>query len=113
MTPRSARLFAPIEITLKHMGKLPATTMGHNWVLTKDADAAGVVNDGLVAGINNNYVKPGDMRVLAHTALVGGGGLVTLKFPTSLLKKGEGCTYECTFPGHSVLMRGKLVIVYD
>jgi azurin len=45
--------------------------MGHNWVLAKDADAAGIVNDGLAASINNNYVKPGDARVIAHIVIVG------------------------------------------
>jgi azurin len=100
---------AQVELTLKHTGKLPAATMGHNWVLTKDADAAGVANDGLAAGINNNHVKPGDTRVIAHTAVVGGGQSVTIKFPMSLLKKGEGYTYECTFPGHNALMHGKLI----
>ena len=100
---------AYVELTLKHTGKLPQATMGHNWVLTKDSDATGVAKDGLAAGIINNYVKPGDTRVVAHTAVVGGGQSVTIKFSTSLLRKGEGYTYECTFPGHSTLMHGKLV----
>lgn len=99
---------AEVEITLTHTGKLPATATGHNWVLIKEADAAEVARDGIAAGINNNYVKPGDSRVIAHTAVAGGGQSVTIKFPTSLLKKGVGYTYECTFPGHDALMHGKL-----
>lgn len=100
---------AQVELTLRHTGKLPSATMGHNWVLTKDSDAAGVAKDGLIAGIKSDYVKPGDTRVIAHTAVVGGGQSVTIKFSTSLLRKGEGYTFECTFPGHSALMHGKLV----
>jgi len=100
---------AQLKLTLKHTGKLAATIMGHNWVLTKDADAVDVAKDGLAAGVNNNHLKPGDSRVIAHTAVVGGGQSVTITFPTSLLKKGESYTYECTFPGHYLLMHGKLI----
>src|SRR5262245_7486660 len=45
-----------IELTLKHIGKLPAQAMGHNWVLTKTADAAAVANAGLSAGIKANHI---------------------------------------------------------
>jgi azurin len=100
---------AQVELTLKHTGKLPAAAMGHNWVLVRDADAMGVANDGLAAGIKNNHVKPGDKRVIASTPVVGGGQSATIRFPTTLLKKGEGYTFECTFPGHNALMKGKLI----
>jgi len=96
-----------IELTLKHIGKLPAASMGHNWVLSKSADAMAVGNDGLSAGLPANYVKPGDKRVIAHTKVVGGGESDTIKIPASALKKGEDYSYECTFPGHSALMKGK------
>lgn len=96
-----------IELTLKHIGKLPAASMGHNWVLTRTADAMAVGNDGLGAGLPANYVKPGDKRVIAHTKVVGGGESDTIKIPASALKKGEDYSYECTFPGHSALMKGK------
>jgi azurin len=95
-----------IEVTLKHVGKLAAPVMGHNWVLTKTADAAAVASAGLTAGIKNNHVPAGDKRVLAHTKVVGGGESDTVKFPASVLKKGESYTFECTFPGHSSIMKG-------
>src|SRR5215510_4963659 len=62
-----------VELTLKHAGKYPANVMGHNWVLTKTADAAGTANDGMGAGAPKNYVKDGDARVIAHTKVIGGG----------------------------------------
>jgi azurin len=97
-----------VELTLKHIGKLPAQAMGHNWVLTKPADAAAVATAGLPAGIKNNYVPADDKRVIAHTKVVGGGESDTIKFPTSALKKGESYAYECTFPGHNSIMKGVL-----
>jgi azurin len=96
-----------IEVTLKHSGKLPAASMGHNWVLTNTADVNGVSNDGLGAGLAAQYVKAGDKRVIAHTKVIGGGQSDTVTFPTSALKKGGDYTFICTFPGHSALMKGK------
>ena len=68
--PATCKTFA---VTLKHVGKLPKTAMGHNWVLAHSTDEAGVVADGLKAGAANSYEKPNDTRVIAHTKLVGGG----------------------------------------
>ena len=56
-----------VELTLTHTGKLPAQSMGHDWVLVKAEDLAAVANDGLTAGLANGYVKAGDTRVIAHT----------------------------------------------
>ena len=95
-----------VELTLTHTGKLPAAVMGHNWVLTKTADCAAVANDGMGAGLANDYIKKGDTRVIAHTKIVGGGQSTSVTFPTSPLKKGESYTLFCSFPGHYALMKG-------
>jgi azurin len=95
-----------VEVTLKHAGKLPAQAMGHNWVLAKTSDLSGVAGDGMGAGLPNDYIKQGDARVLAHTKVVGGGQSATVKFSTSVLKKGEAYSFFCTFPGHSTMMKG-------
>jgi azurin len=97
-----------VELTLKHTGKLPAQAMGHNWVLVKTPDVAGVSSDGIGAGFANDHVKKGDARVIAHTKIVGGGQSTSITFPTSALKKGESYSYFCSFPGHSALMKGTL-----
>ena len=97
-----------VELTLKHAGKLPAQAMGHNWVLTKTADVAGVANDGMGAGLPKDYIKAGDTRVIAHTKVVGGGQTTSVTFPVSKLTKGGAYTYFCSFPGHSAIMKGTL-----
>jgi azurin len=97
-----------VELTLKHSGKLATQVMGHNWVLTKTPDVAGVANDGMGAGLAKQYIKAGDTRVLAHTKVVGGGQSDTITFPTSKLTKGGAYTYFCSFPGHSAVMKGTL-----
>lgn len=100
------------SVTLKHTGKLPATAMGHNFVLGRDADIAGIAADGMKAGAAANFVKPGDRRVIASSAVVGGGQSATVVIPVDRLKTGEAYTYICSFPGHFVIMRGTLVLMH-
>jgi len=99
-----------VEVTLKHTGKLAAQIMGHNWVLAKTADMAGIANDGMSASVADSHLKPGDARVIAHTKIVGGGESTSVTFKTSLLKKGEAYSYFCSFPGHWSVMRGTFKI---
>ncbi len=95
-----------VQLTLRHGGKLPKEAMGHNWVLVKAADLSAVANAGMAAGLQNNYIAPGDKQVLAATKVVGGGESTTVTFPVSILKKGEPYMYLCTYPGHNSSMRG-------
>jgi len=97
-----------VELTLTHGGKLPKEAMGHNWVLVNTPDLSAVANAGMSAGIANNYLAPGDKKVLASTKIVGGGETTTVTFATSILKKGGAYSYLCTFPGHNSAMRGVL-----
>ncbi|HYX73203.1 MAG TPA: azurin [Steroidobacteraceae bacterium] len=95
-----------VTLTLHHAGKLPREAMGHNWVLVNAADLSVVANAGMAAGLADDYVQPGDKRVIAHTKTIGGGQSTSVTFPTSALKPGGDYRYLCTFPGHNALMRG-------
>jgi azurin len=97
-----------ITVTLHHSGKLPKEAMGHDWVLVSAADVTAVANAGMGAGLANDYVAPGDKRVLAHTKVIGGGESTSVTFPASILKPGGAYKYLCTFPGHYALMNGTL-----
>jgi azurin len=96
-----------ITLTLKHTGKLPKQAMGHNWVLVNASDLTAVANAGMGAGLQSDYLPPGDKRVLAHTKIIGGGQSDTTTFSTAALKAGGDYSFLCTFPGHNALMRGK------
>ena len=98
-----------VQLTLKHIGKLPKEAMGHNWVLVKAADLTAVANAGMSAGPANSYIQAGDKRVIAHTKTIGGGESDTITFSTAGLA-GESLMYLCTFPGHNALMRGTLKV---
>ncbi|MNP84385.1 Azurin [compost metagenome] len=52
----------------------------------------------------------GDARVIAATTLVGGGQKTKVTFPGKKLMAGGDYTFFCSFPGHSMLMKGKLTV---
>ncbi|HEQ0007251.1 TPA: azurin [Pseudomonas aeruginosa] len=97
-------------VNLSHPGNLPKNVMGHNWVLSTAADMQGVVTDGMASGLDKDYLKPDDSRVIAHTKLIGLGEKDSVTFDVSKLKEGEQYMFFCTFPGHSALMKGTLTL---
>ncbi|MCV6624428.1 azurin [uncultured Pseudoteredinibacter sp.] len=99
-----------VTVKLKHVGKLPAASMGHNWVLAKTADVAPLATAGMSAGAANSYLPAGDARVLAATKVIGGGEETEVKFDLSKLEKGGDYSFFCSFPGHWAIMKGKFVI---
>ncbi len=100
------------EFTVKlvHTGKLPKAAMGHNVVITKTADKQAVAQDATTAGPANDYIKPNDDRVIAHTNLLGGGEEDSVTFKTADLEAGGDYTFFCSFPGHWAIMTGKVVV---
>lgn len=106
--PQSCKQFT---VKLRHTGKLPKAAMGHNWVLSRTPDYQGAAADGIAAGLEKNYVKAGDPRVIASTRIIGGGETASVTFDTAKLKAGEAYTFFCSFPGHSGVMKGALSLV--
>lgn len=99
-----------ITINLEHPGKLPVTSMGHNVVISKTGDIAGIESSGIKAGAANGYLQSGDARVLAATKLIGGGEKTSVSFSGKKLTAGGDYSFFCSFPGHSSLMKGKLIV---
>lgn len=98
-----------VKLTLRHTGTLAASAMGHNWVLTRSADHQPVAMAGMRMTLADSYLPNGDARVLAHTPVIGGGQSSTITFSTAKLRKGEGYTFFCSFPGHFAMMKGRFV----
>ena len=98
-----------VDLTLRHTGKLAATAMGHNWVLTQAADYQPVALAGMRMTLADSYLPKKDPRVLAHTAVIGGGQSTSVTFPTAALRKGGDYTFFCSFPGHFAMMKGRFV----
>ena len=99
-----------IRIELTNIGKLPAAAMSHNWVLLK----SGVSEEDLIAfatACSQNpptYFAADTDLVLAHTKMLGPGASDSIEF---LAPATPGVhEFLCTFPGHYVMMRGKLIV---
>lgn len=99
-----------VSVTVKHSGSMAKQVMGHNWVLAKTADMAGINEDGMKAGLDANYLKADDTRVIAHTKVIGPTESDTVKFKIKDLAPDSDLTYFCSFPGHSAIMKGKFII---
>ena len=89
------------EVTLQFRNVSKAQP--HNWVLVENGTKDDVTADGIESGEDNDYVTPGDERVLAQTGLLAGKetGKVTFTVPPA-------GTYQfvCTFPAHNITMFG-------
>jgi len=100
---------AEVTINLIHVGQLPANVMGHNWVLTATGDYMTVAGAAQAAG-PPEYLPQGDARIIAATAMIGGGEEASVTFDLAGLEPGGDYTYFCSFPGHNVLMNGRFIV---
>ena len=105
--PQSCKNFT---VNFKHIGKMAKKAMGHNWVLVETKDVNAVAADGVKAGLENDYIKKGDSRIIASTKMIGSGEQTSVSFDVSKLAAGKTYAFFCTFPGHSGLMRGTLTL---
>ena len=99
----SASSGAEVTITFDN----PSANNQHNLVIVENGTKDAVATDGTAAGPANDWVAPGDSRVIANTALInpGGSGDVTFTAPAA-------GTYQfvCTFPGHNFTIFGDLIV---
>lgn len=102
------------EITLINETGLPKASFGHNLVVSKAADMKAVGDEGIKAGLQNDYLKRDD-KVIAATKLLGGtekkDNEDTITLDVSKLSADESYKFFCTFPGHIAMMQGDLELV--
>ncbi len=106
--PKSCKAFT---INLKAQGTMAKTVMGHNIVITKEADKEGVIEDGGTAGAASNYLKAKDARVVAGSSVIGGGESTSVKFKVKKLNAKDKYVFFCSFPGHGAIMKGVVNLV--
>lgn len=99
---------AQFTINLKHVGTMPVAAMGHNVVVAKEADMAGIAADG--SAVTPDHVKAGDTRLIAQTKMIGGGESTSVTFDVAKVKDGGPFKFFCSFPGHLTLMQGSLEV---
>jgi azurin len=85
----------------------PSAVNTHNLVIVEAGTKDLVAADGSAAGPTNNWVLPGDSRVIANTILAGPGESAEVTFTAP-----APGTYQfvCTFPGHNFTMFGEFVV---
>jgi len=106
----NARPNERLRVVLKAIGTMPKMAMAHNFVLlTKDASPLEVNNAALTAR-ETDFVPPSMKdKIIASTALAGGGETVEVTFAAPA--KPGTYTYLCTFPGHFTAgMKGDLIV---
>ncbi|MDP8566691.1 azurin [Methylophilus aquaticus] len=106
--PKSCKAFS---IHLKHTGTMSKNIMGHNLVVSKQTDQQPVLQDGMKAGASQSFVKPQDVRVLAFTALIGGGEQASTTFSPAKLEVTANYVFFCSFPGHASVMKGAIKLI--
>ncbi|MDG1063983.1 MAG: plastocyanin/azurin family copper-binding protein [Flavobacteriaceae bacterium] len=98
----------PIKLTFRHVGKIEKRIMGHNFVLLKEGtNIVAFANQAAAAGAPTDWIPNEGAEVIAHTKMLGGGqsDMITFDAP-------EPGVYDfiCSFPGHSSMMRGQLIV---
>lgn len=99
---------AKVKLTLKHIGKMKKEVMGHNFVLLKKGVDGKKFTAASATAKATDYIPPkmkGD--VIAHTKTLGGGESATITFDAPAPGSYE---FLCSFPGHYLLMNGKLIV---
>ena len=96
-----------VRLTLKHVGEMEKSVMGHNWVLLTEGTAINDFGQKAVKAKDNDYIPEDTDAVIANTKMIGGGEEVTIEFEAP--ETGE-YDFICSFPGHYSVMKGKFIV---
>lgn len=97
-----------VKLTLKHVGEMSVTQMGHNWVLLEQGTDIMEFGQKAATAKERGYIPESEEnKVIVFTDILGGGEEDTIEFEAPA--KG---TYDfiCSFPGHVSLMKGKFIV---
>lgn len=99
-----------LQITIKHTGKIPKTSMAHNIVVLKPGSSIPMVAAKCNQAKDKDYIADdADTKaaIVVHSRLLGPGESHTIQFTPS--EAGE-YPFFCTFPGHFGEMSGVIVV---
>ena len=96
-----------VRLTLKHVGEMEKSVMGHNWVLLKQGTVINEFGQKAVQAKDNDYIPEGTDAVITHTKMIGGGEEVTIEFEAPAAGEYD---FICSFPGHYSVMNGKFIV---
>lgn len=96
-----------ITLILTHTGKMPKSTMGHNFVLLQRDVAVNDFANEAAKFQKNDFIPEDQSQIIAHTKMLGGGESDTITFDAP---SAGVYNYLCSFTGHSAIMRGKFIV---
>jgi azurin len=98
-----------VKLTLKHVGQMPAESMGHNWVLLKPGTNKTTFGSASVSAKETEYI-PESLKdqVIVYTKTIGGGEETTIEFAAPKVGYYD---FICSFPGHYGVMQGSFVVL--
>jgi azurin len=109
MTTISAKPGEALTVKLTNKGTMPKMAMGHNFVLfKKGVDLQAFAADSVTAGQTDYIPVKYKAQIIANTKILGPGESAEVSFTAP--KEAGSYTYICSFPGHSVTMKGTLVV---
>jgi len=100
----------PMEITLKHIGKIPKASMSHNLVILKPGSMVAMISAKCGQAKDNNYIATDaetKAAILAFAPQLGPGESHVIKFTP---KEAGEYPFLCTFPGHFGEMNGVISV---
>jgi len=97
-----------LRIKLTNIGRMPAQTMAHNWVLLQKMDAGAVNAFAMSASTKPDHLPDDKTPIIAHTKMLGPGESDTIEVTAP--SEAGSYPYICTFPGHAALMKGQFIV---
>ncbi|HWL17580.1 MAG TPA: azurin [Opitutus sp.] len=110
LTEIRAKPGEPLSVTLKNVGSIPKFSMGHNFVVMKNADVVESFIQEAATAATSDYIPPSRTSdVVAHTKLLGPKEQDTVTFNAP--SQPGRYPFLCSFPGHyQVGMKGDLIV---
>lgn len=96
-----------VKLILTHTGKMPKSTMGHNFVLLQKGVAVNDFANEAMKYQDNDFIPKDTKDIIAHTKMLGGGEVDSVTFK---IDEVGVYNYLCSFTGHSAIMRGKVIV---
>ena len=100
----------PMEITLKHTGKIPKASMSHNLVILQPGSMVALISGKCSQAKDNNYIATDaetKAAIVAFAPQLGPGESHVIKFTP---KAAGDYPFLCTYPGHFGEMNGILTV---
>jgi azurin len=101
-----------ITFSLRYDGDGKKVVMGHNLVISEEADVQKILDQSRAAKPEADYLEESTKKlIIGRTKMIGEKEADSFTIAAKTLKEGKDYAFFCSFPGHAGLMKGKLRFV--